>query len=78
MDDSRQAADDALMDRQSFRLDAAQFAAFVAALDAPPASNDRLRRLIATQGQDSILFHNRNMTIAARATAERNTLGHLS
>lgn len=48
MDASRQAAEDALMDRQAFRLDAAQFAAFVAALDAPPAPNDRLRRLLAT------------------------------
>lgn len=48
MDASRQAAEDALLDRQAFRLDAAQFAAFVSALDAPPAPNDRLRRLIAT------------------------------
>jgi uncharacterized protein (DUF1778 family) len=47
MDASREAADDALMDRQVFRLDAAQFADFVAALDAPPAPNDRLRRLLA-------------------------------
>ena len=44
----RKAAEDALLDRQAFRLDAAQFAAFVAALDAPPAPNDRLRRLLAT------------------------------
>lgn len=48
MDASRQAAEDALMDRQAFRLDAAQFATFVAALDAQPEPNDRLRRLIAT------------------------------
>lgn len=48
MDASRQAAEDALLDGQAFRLDAAQFAAFVAALDAPPAPNDRLRRLLAT------------------------------
>jgi uncharacterized protein (DUF1778 family) len=48
MDASRQAAEDALLDRQAFRLDAAQFGAFVAVLDAPPAPNDRLRRLIAT------------------------------
>jgi uncharacterized protein (DUF1778 family) len=48
MDASRQAAEDALMDRQAFRLDATQFAAFVEALDAPPAPNDRLRRLLAT------------------------------
>ena len=48
MDASRQAAEDALLDRQAFRLDSAQFGAFVAALDAPPGPNDRLRRLIAT------------------------------
>jgi uncharacterized protein (DUF1778 family) len=48
MDASRQAAEDALLDRQAFRLDAAHFAAFVAALDATPAPNDRLRRLLAT------------------------------
>lgn len=51
MDTSRQAAEDALLDRQAFRLDAAHFAAFVAALDAPTAPtapNDRLRRLLAT------------------------------
>lgn len=48
MDASRQAAEDALMDRQAFRLDATQFASFVAMLDAPPVANDRLRRLIAT------------------------------
>jgi uncharacterized protein (DUF1778 family) len=44
MDASREAAEDALLDRQAFRLDAVQFAA----LDAPPAPNDRLRRLIAS------------------------------
>ena len=48
LDASRQAAGEALMDRQAFRLDTAQFAAFVAALDAPPTPNDRLRRLPAT------------------------------
>lgn len=48
MDTSRQAAEDALLDRQAFRLDAAHFAAFVAALDAPTAPNDRLRHLLAT------------------------------
>jgi uncharacterized protein (DUF1778 family) len=48
MDASRQAAQDALLDRQAFRLDAVQFAAIVAALDAPPAPSDRLRRLIAS------------------------------
>jgi uncharacterized protein (DUF1778 family) len=48
MEASRQAAEDALLDRQAFRLNPTQFAAFVAALDAPPAPNDRLRRLLAT------------------------------
>ncbi len=45
---SRQAAEDALLDRTAFRLDAAQFGAFVAQLDAPPAPNERLRKLLAT------------------------------
>ncbi len=35
MDASRQAAEDALLDRQAFRLDAAQFAAFASCVDAP-------------------------------------------
>lgn len=48
MDAGRQAAEDVLLGRQSFRLDATQFAACVAALAAPPAPNDRLRRLLAT------------------------------
>lgn len=52
------------------------------------ATLDRLAALIdnpigeigeeATQGQDSFLFHSQNMTVAARAIAERKTLGHLS
>ena len=48
MEASRQAAEDALMDRAAFRLDAAQFSAFMAQLDAPPAPNERLRKLLAT------------------------------
>jgi uncharacterized protein (DUF1778 family) len=48
MEASRQAAEDALMDRTAFRLDAAQFGAFMAQLDAPPAPNARLRTLLAT------------------------------
>ncbi|MBW6495687.1 MAG: DUF1778 domain-containing protein [Burkholderiaceae bacterium] len=48
MEASRQAAEDALMDRTAFRLDAEQFSAFMAQLDAPPASNERLRKLLAT------------------------------
>ena len=31
-----------------------------------------------TYGQGSFLFHSQNMTVAARATAERKTFGHLS
>lgn len=48
MEASRQAAEDALLDRSAFRLDAERFAAFMAQLDAPPAPNDRLRKLLAT------------------------------
>lgn len=40
MDACKQAAEDALMDRQAFRLNAAQFAAFVAVLDASAAPPD--------------------------------------
>lgn len=45
---SRQAAEDALMDRTTFRLDAEQFGAFMAQLDAPPEPDERLRKLLAT------------------------------
>lgn len=48
MEASRQAAEDALLDRTAFRLDAEQFSAFMAQLDAPPAPNARLRKLLAT------------------------------
>ena len=48
MEASRQAAEDALMDRTAFRLDAAQFGVFMAQLDAPPAPDARLRKLLAT------------------------------
>jgi len=44
---SRQAAEDALLDRTAFRLDADQFGAFMAQLDAPPVVNERLRALLA-------------------------------
>ena len=47
MEASRQAAEDALLDRTAFRLDADQFAAFMAQLDAPPAPNEHLRKLLA-------------------------------
>lgn len=48
MEASRQAAEDALLDRTAFRLDAERFGAFMAQLDAPPAPNERLRKLLAT------------------------------
>ena len=48
LDASRQAAEDTLLDRASFRLDAERFGAFLAQLDAPPAPNALLRALLAT------------------------------
>jgi len=45
---SRQAAEDALLDRTVFQLDSTRFAAFMAQLDAPPAPDARLRKLLAT------------------------------
>lgn len=45
---SVQAAEDALLDRTLFGLDAARHRAFVEALDAPPAPGEGLRRLLAT------------------------------
>ncbi|MET3791759.1 DUF1778 domain-containing protein [Aquamicrobium terrae] len=48
MDASRQAAEDALLDRNLLHLDARAFGAFLAALDAPPAPNEALRRLMTT------------------------------
>jgi uncharacterized protein (DUF1778 family) len=39
-------ADETLADRRQFGLDAAQWAAFMAALDAPPRSLPRLERLV--------------------------------
>ncbi len=40
-------AEDALLDRRLFLLDEKAHAAFVSALDAPPARPDALRRLLA-------------------------------
>ena len=48
MEASRLAAEDALLDRTAFRLDAERFGAFMAQLDAPPAPNERLQKLLAT------------------------------
>jgi uncharacterized protein (DUF1778 family) len=43
-------ADEALADRRTFLLDAVQWKAFVAALDAPPRSLPRLERLLKEPG----------------------------
>ncbi len=43
-------ADEALADRRSFRLNAAQWKAFTAALDAPPRPLPRLERLLKEPG----------------------------
>jgi uncharacterized protein (DUF1778 family) len=43
-------ADETLADRRTFRLDAAQWKAFMAALDAPPRPLPRLRRLLEEPG----------------------------
>lgn len=48
MDATRMAAEDALLDRIAFRLDAERFGAFMAQLDAPPAPNAALRKLLGT------------------------------
>ena len=39
-------ADETLVDRQHFGLDAEQWRAFMAALDAPPRSHARMKRLL--------------------------------
>ena len=43
-------ADEALADRRTFGLNAAQWKAFMAALDAPPRSLPRLERLLEEPG----------------------------
>lgn len=43
-------ADEALADRRSFGLNAAQWKAFIAALDAPPRPLPRLERLLKEPG----------------------------
>ena len=45
---ARQAAEDALLDRVRFRLDADRLEAFVALLEAPPSPNEELSRLLST------------------------------
>ena len=48
LDAVRQAAQDTLLDRRRFGLDADRFDAFVTLLDAPPAPNEKLKRMLAT------------------------------
>ncbi|MGB7731058.1 MAG: DUF1778 domain-containing protein, partial [Candidatus Acidiferrum sp.] len=43
-------ADEALADRRTFGLNAAQWKAFLAALDAPPRALPRLKRLLKEPG----------------------------
>ena len=43
-------ADETLADRQTFRLNAAQWKAFMAALDAPPRPLPRMERLLKDPG----------------------------
>lgn len=49
IDSSLAAAFDTLADRRVFQLDETRWAAFMAALDAPPKHNPRLRRLLTTK-----------------------------
>ena len=48
LDAARRAAVEALTDRSLFVVDAKAYAKFVAALDAPPAANEKLRRTMQT------------------------------
>ena len=48
LDAARRAAVDALTERTLFVVDEDRYAAFVAALDAPPAPNKKLRRTMQT------------------------------
>ena len=43
-------ADEALADRQTFRLNSTEWKAFIAALDAPPRALPRLKRLLKEPG----------------------------
>jgi len=48
LDAGRRAAEDALLDRTAFVVNAKAYAAFLARLDAPPCPNARLRRSLQT------------------------------
>jgi uncharacterized protein (DUF1778 family) len=45
---ARRAAQDALLDQALFKVDPGLYAKFVARLDAPPAPNEKLRRMMTT------------------------------
>jgi uncharacterized protein (DUF1778 family) len=47
IESSRRHAIDVLLDKRLFSLNEAQYAAFVRALDKPPAPNAKLKRLLA-------------------------------
>lgn len=46
LESARAQATDVLLDRRLFALEPARYEAFMAMLDAPPAPNDKLRRLL--------------------------------
>jgi uncharacterized protein (DUF1778 family) len=48
LDSARRAAQDALLDQTLFKLSPKVYAEFVARLDAPPAPNKKLRRMMTT------------------------------
>ena len=48
IESSRKHAIDVLLDQKLFKLNADQFAAFSKALEEPPASNEKLKRLLAS------------------------------
>jgi uncharacterized protein (DUF1778 family) len=47
LDSATREAEDALLDRRIFQLDATQYEAFERALDAPPRPSQALRKLLA-------------------------------
>jgi uncharacterized protein (DUF1778 family) len=49
LDASRQAAEEALLDRTTFSVSPEVYAEFLARLDAPPQVNERLRRTMTTK-----------------------------
>ena len=48
LDAGRRAAEEALLDQTLFKVSPAAYAKFVTRLDAPPAPNERLRRMMTT------------------------------